>query len=237
MKKYILTLFTIAIVLGAIVYFAGSNRRETERKRVASTLKNDADKPVPVKIAMKWFFAGTMAPYFAAKYNGVFRKSGVEVELLPGGPSAPSIDNVLLGNAEFGITGAHDLAISRAKDQPLVAVAVIFKRSPTCLLTLQESGISSPSQLADKTVELTRGDNSEFEVLAMLAKYNVVLPEKRRPVFKYNYESLQARQVDAAVAYENDQAITEALEDLRNVPCRSWGNAICRRAIHDGRHD
>ena len=107
--------------------------------------------------------------------------------------------------------------MARSKDQPLVAIAVIFRRSPTCIVTLAASGLTKPEDLAGKTIELTSGDNSEFEVLAMLEKAGVKLPQANRPPFRYNYDALKAHRVDGAVAYENDQAISLAQEIPINI--------------------
>lgn len=212
-------------VLLAFIYLHGVDRwkdEQTARIETSEVNPQETEQDTDIlhtRVAMKWFFAGTMAPYFAGKTDEsrVFEKAKIDVELVPGGPTAPSIDQVLLGRADFGITGAHDLALARSKDQPLVAVAVLFRRSPTCIVTLAESGITTPEDLDGKTIELTQGDNSEFEVLAMLKKAGVDIPQSRRPLFRFNYDSLIARRVDGAVAYENDQAVSLAAHRRINI--------------------
>jgi NitT/TauT family transport system substrate-binding protein len=196
-------------ILGAAagVYFLARSRWQQEES--AAKQKEEENKEVlAAKVAMKWTFAGTMAPYFAALENGVNKNAAVNIKLLQGGPASPSIDQVLLGRADFGITGAHDLAVARSKDQPVVSIAVIFRRSPTCIVVLDASGIKEPKDLIGKTIEITKGDNSEFEILAMLEKENINIPAANLPPFRFDYDALISRKVDGAVAYENDQAIT-----------------------------
>jgi NitT/TauT family transport system substrate-binding protein len=209
------TIFTTLLLVVAI-YLLARNRWRAEI--AASKLNSSGQKEIlKTTVAMKWRYAGTMAPYFAAIDNGVNTNAGVEISLLQGGPTVPSIDQVLLGRAEFGITGAHDLAVARSKDQPLVSIAVIFRRSPTCIVSLEDSKILSPKDLEGKTIEITKGDNSEFEILAMLEKEGVKLPAANLPPFRYDYEALINRKINGAVAYENDQAITLSRTHRLNV--------------------
>jgi ABC-type nitrate/sulfonate/bicarbonate transport system substrate-binding protein len=157
---------------------------------------------------MKWSFAGTMAPYFAAQGNGIFTENGLNVVLSEGGRARPtSIQQVALGQAAFGITGAHELAEARAQDQPVVSLAVIFKKSPVCLLTTTDRRIVSPGDLVGRTVEMTTGDNAEFEYLAMLRLAGVAPETVNQVPWQYTYQGLLAGTSDAVVAYENDQPI------------------------------
>jgi ABC-type nitrate/sulfonate/bicarbonate transport system substrate-binding protein len=198
---------TAAILVLVVILVA--HWRNTAEERV----RNRSEKVAALskaRVAMKWTWAGTMAPYFAARKNHLFEEHGLSVELLPGGQGKPSTEQVLFGRADFGITGAHDLALARAKAQPLVSVAVIFKQSPTCLISLTSRGIRTPVDLRGKVVEMTADDNSAFEYRAMLERNGVPFADVKTRNYNYNYDALLSGQVDATVAYENDQAITLA---------------------------
>ncbi|HEX6904069.1 MAG TPA: ABC transporter substrate-binding protein [Thermoanaerobaculia bacterium] len=201
----------LAIIAVAMLLLLIRDRWEEEKGRVASLRQENSI--IKTRVAMKWIFAGTMSPYFAAQRNGVFRDHGLDVTLLPGGPTTPSVQQVLLNKADFGITGAHELAMARSEDQPLVSVAVIFKTSPVCLASLKESKIAEPADLVGKTVEMTAGDNAEFEYLAMLKKAGIAPERIKREKFIFQYTRLVSGQTDAAVVYANDQAITLAKEN------------------------
>jgi len=201
-RKLVVIPAVLAVVGIGMFAWRASKRVERDRRRTA------ASQLLHTRVAMKWFFAGTMSPYFAAERNGIFTRNGLAVELLSGGPTSPSVQQVLLHNAEFGITGAYELALARSEDQPLVSVAVIFKSSPSCLASLAKSGIHRPEDLVGKTVEMTQGDNSEFEFLAMLRHNGIDTSRVHRVRYLYNYSRLLAGQTDAAVVYKNDQAVT-----------------------------
>lgn len=215
-------IITIAITLGAgialAIFLAVFQNRWRDEQSLAATQAQAATLR-PTRIAMKWTFAGTMAPYFAALKNGIFRDHKLEVELSPGGNKSPSIRQVILNRADFGITGAHELALARSHDQPLVSIAVIFKTSPTCIASFEEANLTKPKDLVGKTVEMSIGDNSEFEYLAMLRRNGVDPKQVNTVRWQYNYVKLLSGQSDAAVVYENDQAITLAKERTLRLIC------------------
>lgn len=202
---------TVFLILGAAVITTLGLMMLTLQRRWApqGTASASADSLKATRVAMKWTFAGTMVPYFAAQQNGIFSRHKLAVELKEGGPGQPSsIQQVVLGNADFGITGAHDLAVARSQDQPVVAIGVIFKKSPVCLLSTADRRISKPTDLVGRTVEMTTGDNAEFEYLAMLRLAGVDPEDINQRPWPFNYQNLLIGRTDASVVYENDQAIT-----------------------------
>ena len=210
MRTRVLSIGAIgAVILVAVVVWLARQRWAQEHE--ASQAATQAESLTRTRVAMKWSFAGTMAPYFAARTNEIHEKHRLEVQLLESGPGKPnSIQQVLVGDADFGITGAHELAMARSRDQPIVAIAVVFKQSPTCLVSLKKTGISRPEDLKGKTVEMTAGDNSQFEFKAMLRKAGIEESEVRTLIWNWRYEKLLAGDSHATVAYENDQAVTLA---------------------------
>ncbi len=196
-------LIAFAVIALIFFWFAANSRWEKEQK------SSRDEELAHVKVAMKWSFSGTMSPYFAAQTNGVFENKDLNVELIEGGPGQPnSIQQVLTKKASFGITGAHELSVARSQDQPVVSLAVIFKSSPVCLVTTKDRRITKPVDLIGKTVEMTTGDNAEFEYLSMLHKAGVDPTAVHQVPWQYTYQGLIAGNSDAIIAYENDQPIT-----------------------------
>ena len=205
-RQYAVAATVLALVLVAVFVWLARSRWDREQHQRTVEARSE------IGLAMKWVFAGTMAPYFAARdSNRIFEDLQLAVELRQGGPGHPtSVQQVLLGDAQFGITGAHELALARAEDQPVISVAVIFKNSPVCLISFEEVGILKPADLRGKTVEMTTGDNAEFEYLAMLQKAGIGPEEVNKVPWPFHYQGLFQQQSHAAVVYENDQAITLA---------------------------
>lgn len=159
-----------------------------------------------VSVRMKWFIAGTMAPWYGAKVEEYYSNKQLEVSILSGGPDNSSIKLVAAGTDQFGVAGADEVILARSKGIPVVALAVLFKDSPICFISKQERGIKSPKDWSGKTIEVSHGDNSEIQFLALKQKFQVT-GTKEVP-YTFNPAPLLADKVDVSVAYRMDQALT-----------------------------
>jgi len=159
-----------------------------------------------ISVRMKWFFAGTMTGWFAGRDEGFFKDQGIDLTINPGGPDNSSIKLVAAGSDTFGVAGADEVLIAREKGIPIVAIGVLFKDSPICFISKKSEGITSPTQWAGKTVEVSYGDNSEIQYRALVKKFDV----KNIKEVPYTFSLLPFIQgkVDVSVAYKMDQLVT-----------------------------
>jgi PAS domain S-box-containing protein len=96
-------------------------------------------------------FAGA----YAAVEKGYFREEGLDVVVKPtSGQVHNSIDEVLAGRAEFGISQGPQLVSSRMAGMGVVVVAAIMQHSPQVLLTLASDNLNTPHDLVGKRVAL-----------------------------------------------------------------------------------
>jgi NitT/TauT family transport system substrate-binding protein len=108
--------------------------------------------------------------FYMAAANGYYEDEGLNVELLGGGFNAErvwvdSIEQVVTGEAEFGVTSLSQLLEARAAGKPIVGIATVMQRSPLAILSLPESGITKPEDLLDKTLTISGGPLLSFEAL------------------------------------------------------------------------
>ncbi len=161
---------------------------------------------VKVSVRMKWFFAGTMTGWFGGREQGIFKTQGIDLAINPGGPNNSSIKLVAAGSDLFGVAGADEVLLARAKGIPIVAVGVLFKESPVCFISKKSSGLRAPSDWSGKTVEVSYGSNAETEYRALIAK---VRPSNLKEVpYTFNLIPFVEDKVDVSVAYCMDQVIT-----------------------------
>ena len=59
----------------------------------------------------------SVAGYYAAVEKGFYRQAGLNVRLVPALPDTQPMDEVLMGNAEFGV-GTSDVLPLRLKANP-----------------------------------------------------------------------------------------------------------------------
>jgi ABC-type nitrate/sulfonate/bicarbonate transport system substrate-binding protein len=196
MKKIIPVL--VLVVLIAVIVMALYMLRSPDKTKDIGESR--------VSVRMKWFLAGTMACWFGGQETGFYRDQGIDIEINPGGPDNSAVKLVAAGTDLFGVAGADEILMAREKGVPVVAIAVLFKESPIGFVSKQSSGIKSPDQWQDKTVEVSYGSNAEVQYRALLKKFNV--KEVKEVPYTYNLAPFMEDKVDVTVVYLMDQAIT-----------------------------
>jgi len=162
-----------------------------------------------VSVRMKWFFAGTMSGFFAAKEEGIFERQNIDISINPGGPENNSVKLVAAGTDKFGVTGSDELLLARSKGIPIVAIGVLFKKSPICYIAKKEKGITSPKDWVGKVIEVSYGENAETQYRALLRKFDIDPKKDVKEVpYTFNLIPFLEGKVDISPAYAMDQAIT-----------------------------
>lgn len=129
-----------------------------------------------VAVQLSWFPSVEFAGFYAALENGYYADENLEVTLIPGGPEINPLDAVESGAAQFGISTSDSLIIARSEGQNYVAVSAIYGQNPLVVMTLSDSQITKPEDLAGKTVGVFSSDLStvwDIQFLALLQKTNV----------------------------------------------------------------
>src|SRR3974377_1497617 len=89
----------------------------------ASTAAFAVDK---VNVQLDYVVRGNHAMFFVAKKKGYFEKEGIEVASIQRGTSSQNTMRLVgNGNAEFGFGDLPTLAVARAQDVPVVALAAV----------------------------------------------------------------------------------------------------------------
>jgi len=131
-----------------------------------------AQSPASVGLQLGWFANAQMAGDFTALGKGYFKDAGLDVKIVPGGPSIDPVgvvasNSVLIGNvASIGV-----LVSGRSRGVPLKAFATAFQRHPFAFFFLKESGIKTPADFAGKTIGIQGTARPLLD--AVLAKYQV----------------------------------------------------------------
>ncbi len=152
-----------------------------------------------VTLQLKWKHQFQFAGYYAAVEKGYYQKNGLNVTLVEGRPGQNEIDDVISGQANFGV-GMADILLSRLKGKPVVVLANIFQHSPSVLLAMKSSGISSAQDLFGRKIMMTPGYKSA-ELQAMLISEGV--PINKIKIFSpsWKFEDLVSGKVSAMASY------------------------------------
>lgn len=125
----------------------------------------------PVTVHLKWTHQFQFAGYYAALHQGYYRDAGIDVDLVEYMAGSSPVDALLAGRADFAVADSGAL-IYASSGVPLVALAAIFQRSPSILITLADSGISELADLRGRRAMLS-GGFMNAELMAMLKSYGL----------------------------------------------------------------
>lgn len=152
-----------------------------------------------IKLQLKWVHQAQFAGFYVAQEEGYYAEENLAVTLVEGGPEINIIDQVVAGTANFGIDAPENLIVGRSQGQPVVAVAVIYRRSPLVFVTLASSGIKRPQDFLGRTAALTADGELQFE--ALLKRLNLDISQVEFKPYQYDHAPLYNGDVDITYAY------------------------------------
>ncbi|MBV1920771.1 MAG: ABC transporter substrate-binding protein [Pseudomonadales bacterium] len=120
----------------------------------------------PYVLQLKWFHQFQFAGYYAALEKGFYKEENLDVIIRERNIKKTPVEEVISGNADFGISDSS-LILRKLAGDPIVALVVIFQISPLIIMSLEESGITSPSDLIGKRVMYQR-DVDDALIMAVL---------------------------------------------------------------------
>jgi len=160
-----------------------------------------------VSVRLKWFHQAQFAGFYVAKEKGFYDAVGLDVAVQPGGPDFPAIQMVAGGNEAFGVTSADQILVARSKGVPVVALAVLYRKSPFVLFSLKPSGIDAPAKFAGKKIGLKIGGNEELVYRAVLKKTGLSAQSLTEIPVKFDMTPLLTGQVDVWPGYVINEVI------------------------------
>ncbi|MBM3546821.1 MAG: ABC transporter substrate-binding protein [Alphaproteobacteria bacterium] len=124
-----------------------------------------------VTLQLKWLPQAQFAGYYLAQSKGFYRDLGLEVVLLPGGPSVPPSDAIASGAADAVVEWMPAALAAREKGIPLVNIAQMFQRSGMMLTCRRETGVRAPTDLKGRRLGVWFAGN-EYPFLAWMNRLN-----------------------------------------------------------------
>ena len=160
-----------------------------------------------VQVRLKWLNQAQFAGFYTAAEKGFYRDNNLQVKINPGGSDFPAVQMVVGGGEQFGVTGADQILLARAKGIPVVAVAVIYRETPFVLFSLQSSDIRVPHDMIGKDVGVKLGGNEELTYRAMMKMAGVDTKRLHEKPVKFDMAPLFAGQVQVWPGYAINEPI------------------------------
>ncbi|MEM1311070.1 MAG: ABC transporter substrate-binding protein, partial [Cyanobacteria bacterium P01_H01_bin.153] len=131
---------------------------ETQATETAST--TETQDLTPVKFTLSWLLQGVDAPLTLAMERGYFAEEGLDVQFERGYGSADTASKIAAGQYDMGFGDMYSMIEFNQQnpDQKLTVVAVPYNKAPFVLMSLEETGIESLSDLEGKKLGAPAGD-------------------------------------------------------------------------------
>lgn len=200
MRKSNLWLLAGLVIIAAI--FVGAWYWRSLNRSNGTGREGDA-----VKVRLKWLHQAQFAGFYTAKEKGFYGNNKISSILEAGGVDFPSVQMVSSGSDDFGVTGADQILLAREKGVPIVALAVIYRKSPFCYFALKTSGITKPQDFVGKRIGVKLGGNEELTYRAMLKKAGVDAAKVTEIPVKFDMSPLFTGQVMAWPGYSINEPI------------------------------
>ena len=138
-----------------------------------------------LKLATDWRAEAELGGYYQALATGEYKKRGLDVTLIQGGPAVNVPQLLATGAVDVGVGSNSFIVMNLAKEgAPVKAVAAFMQKDPQVLIAHPDQGIHSIADMKGRPILLADASITAFWVW-LKAKYGFGDDQVR----KYNYSS------------------------------------------------
>lgn len=109
---------------------------------------------VKMRFMPLWSPQAQFAGYYMAEKQGFYKKRGLDVEILTGGPQAPAAATLKNGRCDIALLWLSSALQMNSAGTKLVNVGQIVRKSALLLVAKKSSGVKTPSDLDGKKVSV-----------------------------------------------------------------------------------
>jgi NitT/TauT family transport system substrate-binding protein len=120
----------------------------------------------------QWSPQAQFAGYYVAYEKGLYKKYGIDLTILKGGPDSSPLEYLEKGKADFASIWLSTAIQKRSEGMKLVNIGQIIQRSALMLVAKKARGINKPQDINGKKVGLW-GAEYQIQPRAFFKKYNL----------------------------------------------------------------
>lgn len=111
----------------------------------------------PIVFQTDWYPQPEMGGFYEAQRQGLYRAQGLDVTILPGGPTLIAEQQIATGAAQFAMGSSDQVLVKVARDLPLVAVMATMQQDPQAIMLHADSPVHAFADLEGRTVAVRPG--------------------------------------------------------------------------------
>jgi NitT/TauT family transport system substrate-binding protein len=120
----------------------------------------------------QWSPQAQFAGYYVAYEKGIYKKNGIDLTILQGGPNRPSSQCLINGGADFATLWLSTAIRMHASGQDIINIGQMIQRSALMLVAKKSSNIKTPQDINGKKVSLW-GKDFQIQPKAFFRRYNL----------------------------------------------------------------
>lgn len=102
------------------------------------------------QLILNWKPEAEFGGFYEAERAGYYRAEKLDLKIVPGGVGTPAIQMVASGKAEFGISAADEVVLSRANGTDVIGIFTVYQTNPQGMLVQESNGAKSIEDLLAK---------------------------------------------------------------------------------------
>ncbi|MCX6152489.1 MAG: ABC transporter substrate-binding protein [Ignavibacteriales bacterium] len=119
-----------------------------------------------------WIPQAQFAGYFMAYEKGIYKKYGIDLKILTGGPNNPSSVEIEKGKVDFASLWLTNAIQLRDKGIKVINISQLVNKSALMLIAKKSSGIKTPQDMNGKKIGIWGGD-FQIQPMAFFKKFNL----------------------------------------------------------------
>ena len=173
-KNHLLLFYLAFFLIAGICACNGKSNQTAETDRTSEKSDTNNRKTIRnVTFLPYWVASAQFAGYYVAKEMGIYKKYGINLDIIPYEASISNTDLIKKGKFDFAalwLTNALELKSSGAD---IVNIAQLSSRSSLMLLAKKKSGINTLKDMNGKKVGIWKGFELQPQVLFKKYQLNV----------------------------------------------------------------
>jgi len=158
----------------------------------------------PLTIQLNWVTNVEFAGVLLAKKRGWYEKAGIDLTVKSWQTGVSSINDVVSGKTQFGVSDGSVIIKARVGGVPVKAIAAIYQKAPSCLISKKKSNILTPAQLIGKKIGFD-DESSMLMIRIILANQGIDLKDITLVQRGWDVRLLVNDDIDVMSAYINNE--------------------------------